>query len=143
MYRKGLSKTQSKASDSGDYARIANITDKGGGQTTSGHVKVIVRVRPPSEAESSGNFTSVIRILDEHVLVFDPKEQDSDDFYHGKKRRGRDLNKRSKRDVRFAFDRVFDCDTNNTDVYENTTKVILDGILDGYNCSGEAYCYID
>jgi hypothetical protein len=141
MPRKSSSSRQVRPSADNGYTRITSITDKGGGPTTSGHVKVVIRVRPPNTTELSGNFGNVIHILDEHVLVFDPKEQASESFYRGKQRRGRDLNKRAKRDVRFAFDWVFDCDTKNADVYENTTKIILDGILDGYNCSGKEFLF--
>ena len=35
------------------------------------------------------------------------------------------------------FDHVFDEQCSNLDVYENTTRCILDGVLDGYNCSGK------
>ena len=74
--------------------------------------------------------------MDEYMLVFDPKEQQSPDFYHGRRRRGRNMLKKANKDVRFAFDHVFDEDVPNQYVYENTTKGILDGLLDGYNCSG-------
>ena len=39
----------------------------------------------------------------------------------------------------FAFDRVFDDNTNQADVYEGTTKCLLDNVLDGYNATVFAY----
>jgi kinesin family protein 18/19 len=46
--------------------------------------------------------------------------------------------KRSK-DQTFAFDRVFDETTTQGDVYEATTKPLLDSVLDGYNATVFAY----
>lgn len=39
----------------------------------------------------------------------------------------------------FAFDRVFDDNTNQSEVYEGTTKHLLDSVLDGYNATVFAY----
>ena len=138
-FRRGAGAKGTSGSSSTDaYSRVSSVVEKDSGSRTSGHVKVVVRVRPENTAESEGNYGTVIRVLDEHVLIFDPKEESSADFYHGKARRGRDLNKRKKRDVRFAFDRVFDPGTSNKEIYEETTRVILDGLLDGFNCSGKS-----
>merc|ERR1719347_892058 len=41
--------------------------------------------------------------------------------------------------MQFAFDRVFGNESSNQEVYENTTLGILDGLLEGYNCSVFAY----
>lgn len=43
------------------------------------------------------------------------------------------------RDVKFGFDRVFDDNTTQGDVYEATTKNLLDSVLDGYNATVFAY----
>lgn len=43
------------------------------------------------------------------------------------------------KDKRFMFDRVFDHDSTQTDVYEATAKPLLDGLLDGYNATVFAY----
>ena len=75
--------------------------------------------------------------MGEHMLVFDPKEEETPDFYHGKARGGRDILKRANRDIRFAFDNVFAPEVTTHDVYTKTTKSILDGLLEGFNCSGE------
>ena len=39
----------------------------------------------------------------------------------------------------FAFDRVFDDNTTQSDVYEGTTRNLLDSVLDGYNATVFAY----
>ena len=43
------------------------------------------------------------------------------------------------KDQTFAFDRVFDENTSQADVYEATTKNLLDSVLDGYNATVFAY----
>lgn len=43
------------------------------------------------------------------------------------------------KDQVFAFDRVFDENTTQSDVYEGTTKNLLDSVLDGYNATVFAY----
>jgi kinesin family protein 18/19 len=43
------------------------------------------------------------------------------------------------KDQTFAFDRVFDETTTQGDVYESTTKPLLDSVLDGYNATVFAY----
>ena len=43
------------------------------------------------------------------------------------------------KDQTFGFDRVFDENTNQADVYEATTKNLLDSVLDGYNATVFAY----
>lgn len=41
-------------------------------------MKVVVRVRPESEAELRSSSQCVVKVLDEHVLVFDPAGNRSD-----------------------------------------------------------------
>ena len=46
---------------------------------------------------------------------------------------------RKVKDQVFAFDRVFEDNTTQSDVYEGTTKNLLDSVLDGYNATVFAY----
>ena len=43
------------------------------------------------------------------------------------------------KDQTFAFDRVFDENTTQGDVYEATTRGLLDSVLEGYNATVFAY----
>lgn len=43
------------------------------------------------------------------------------------------------KDKRFMFDRVFDTDARQPDVYQGTARPLLDGLLDGYNATVFAY----
>ncbi|XP_067655410.1 kinesin-like protein KIF18A [Haliotis asinina] len=105
--------------------------------TKSSNVKVVVRVRPENAAEKAGPFEVVVRDMNEHVLAFDPKESNSP--VRGFRRQPRDIRKRRNKDLKFAFDFVFGPCATNAEVYKHTTKGILDGLLEGYNCSVFAY----
>ncbi|KAK5165843.1 tubulin-dependent ATPase kip3 [Saxophila tyrrhenica] len=78
---------------------------------------------------------SVIKVMDEKCLVFDPPEDNP------VQRFSRTFNPGGKRtkDQTFAFDKVFDENTTQGDVYEATTKNLLDSVLDGYNATVFAY----
>ena len=115
--------------------RTYKITDNG-----NSNMKVVVRVRPENEAELRSSCQTVVKIMDDHVVVFDAKEDQLPRFEReeGKKRR-RPLLSRKPKDLQFAFDRIFDETVTQLEVFEHTTKSILDGLLDGINCSVFAY----
>ncbi|NWV35446.1 KI18A protein, partial [Grantiella picta] len=102
------------------------------------HVKVVVRVRPETQKEKHGSFSRVVQVIDQHVLVFDPKEQEVS-FFHGKRLTHRDINKRHRKDLKFMFDAIFDDSSSQLEVFEHTTKSLIDGLLNGYNCTVLAY----
>ena len=80
-----------------------------------------------------------MRVVDDKMLVFDPKEDEEDFYYQGKKNNQRDLNKKQKKDQKFAFDAVYGPDSTNDQVYEGTTKDLVETIFNGFNCSVFAY----
>ena len=83
----------------------------------------------------SKGLRSVIKVVDEKCLVFDPPEDNPVQRFT---RSFAPTGKRSK-DQTFGFDRVFDDNTTQGDVYEATTKNLLDSVLDGYNATVFAY----
>lgn len=108
----------------------------------SNNVRVIVRVRPPNDLEKirdQGKY--VVEVMNENILVFDPKEEEYPCFQKPRKRRPRDLRKRRQKDLTFAFDHVFDWASSNDEIFEQTTKGVLDGLLGGYNSSGWLDCF--
>ncbi|ELU16371.1 hypothetical protein CAPTEDRAFT_227783 [Capitella teleta] len=107
--------------------------------SSGSHVKVVVRVRPENAQENAGAFRAVVRVMDENMLIFDPKEESSPEFFNNRRRRGRDITKRQSKDMQFVFDRVFAGTASNLDLFENTTKSIINSFLDGFNCSVFAY----
>ncbi|NXP13896.1 KI18A protein, partial [Thinocorus orbignyianus] len=102
------------------------------------HVKVAVRVRPESQKEKDGNFSKVVHVVDQHILVFDPKEEEVS-FFQGKRLTHRDITKRKNKDLKFVFDAVFAENSSQLEVFEHTTKSVIDGFLNGYNCTVLAY----
>ncbi|XP_031600748.2 kinesin-like protein KIF18A isoform X1 [Oreochromis aureus] len=102
------------------------------------HVKVVVRVRPANDSEKRENCRNVVQVVDNHMLIFDPKEEDLSCF--GSQRvRNRNINKRANKDLKFVFDQVFDENATQLDIFENTTKGVLDGVMNGFNCTVFAY----
>ncbi|XP_066464005.1 kinesin-like protein KIF18B [Eleutherodactylus coqui] len=102
-----------------------------------GNVSVVVRVRPTNSREQEGNQYSVVQVVDQNILVFDPDEPETSGIFSNFK--GHDGTKRKGKDLKFIFDRVFGEPSSQQDVFEHTTKPILDGVLNGYNCSVFAY----
>lgn len=102
------------------------------------HVKVVIRVRPTNDSEKRENCRNVVQVVDNHMLIFDPREQDMSCF--GSQRvRNRNINKRANKDLKFVFDHVFDENSTQIDIFENTTKGVLDGVMNGFNCTVFAY----
>lgn len=99
------------------------------------HVKVVVRVRPINDSEKRENSRNVVQVVDNHMLIFDPKEEDMSCF-GSQRMRNRNINKRANKDLKFVFDHVFDENSTQLDIFENTTKGIVDGLMNGFNCTG-------
>ncbi|KFO25250.1 Kinesin-like protein KIF18B [Fukomys damarensis] len=101
-------------------------------------VRVVVRVRPPTPRELESQRPPVVQVVDDQVLVFDPEEPARGlpalqwgGTHDGPKKKGKDLT--------FVFDRVFAEGATQQDVFQHTTRGILDSFLQGYNCSVFAY----
>ncbi|KAK0712817.1 kinesin [Lasiosphaeria miniovina] len=78
---------------------------------------------------------SVIKVVDDRCLVFDPPEDNPMQKFS---RSVVPMGKKVKDQI-FAFDRIFDDNASQVDVYEGTTKNLLDSVLDGYNATVFAY----
>ncbi|XP_043860577.1 kinesin-like protein KIF18B isoform X2 [Dromiciops gliroides] len=102
-------------------------------------VRVVVRVRPPTPKELESHRRPVVQVVDSRVLVFDPEEPDGG--FPGLKWGGsiHDGSKKKGKDLKFVFDRVFAETATQQEVFQHTTHSILDGVLQGYNCSVFAY----
>jgi len=122
--------------------RAGNTTSApaSGSAGVAANIRVAVRVRPENSREKAGAFNNVINVVDEKMLIFDPKEDGEDVFYfQGKKQGRRDLNKKENKDQKFAYDSVFAPGSTNAEVFDGTTKDLVDIIFNGYNCSVFAY----
>ncbi|KAH0839720.1 P-loop containing nucleoside triphosphate hydrolase protein [Lanmaoa asiatica] len=130
----------------------------------AGSIAVAVRVRPPTSWEAarlpepcydttirgdgtlatpcksiaaSAPLRDIVQIADDRILTFDPDEKDKARAFvergfvpPGTKR---------YKDKRFMFDRVFNGEARQGEVYAATAKPLLDGLLDGYNATVFAY----
>lgn len=121
----------SSAASTGTAAKMGNASEIS--------IKVIVRVRPHNERETGDNNRMVIEIVDDKMLIFDPKEKDTPFFFHNVAQKGRDMLKKQNKQLQFIFDRVFDSTSANDHVFEGSTKNLIGKLLDGYNCSVFAY----
>lgn len=103
------------------------------------NMKVVVRVRPANNMENAKQSSTSVRVMDQRMLIFDPKDDSIDYLSTNLRRKQPQFLKRRARDLRFMFDRVFDHESSNRDVFEHTTKTIVEGVLGGYNCTVFAY----
>ncbi|CAE6450367.1 unnamed protein product [Rhizoctonia solani] len=126
-------------------------------------IEVAVRIRPPTEYEheklpppgyagpsafhGDGHLTSAPKLkpyplrrvvvpCDDRSLTFDPPDEEASKVYESK---GYFPGRKPFKDQLYIFDRVFDQDAQQIDVFEGTTKKLLDGILDGFNATVFAY----
>ncbi|KAG7721296.1 hypothetical protein KL929_001251 [Ogataea haglerorum] len=93
----------------------------------------------------------ILNAVDDRMLIFDPSDTNplvqmeqnvfSNTFNSGDKRHTSSIGKHSSRirEHRFVFDKLFDEDTTQTEVYEFSTKPLLDSVLDGFNATIFAY----
>ncbi len=93
---------------------------------------IVFRVRPESQKEAHGGWRRVIKVLDEHVLVFDPAMATMN-------KRGFQSNINKARDHKYAFDRVFDETASQQAVFEVTTKPLIETVMSG--CNATVFCY--
>lgn len=74
----------------------------------------------------------MVRTLPPNVVIFDPTQTTFGESL------GTNFSKRCS-DVRYAFDRVFDENATQEDVYTASAKQLINPLLDGYNCCVFAY----
>ncbi|KAJ2780916.1 tubulin-dependent ATPase kip3 [Coemansia interrupta] len=82
---------------------------------------------------SQPTLRKVVHTIDDHVLVFDPPSEDGD------RRSTVGASNRRHKDIRFVFDRVYGEESSQSDVYEGTTRGLLDSVMGGYNATVFAY----
>jgi len=101
------------------------------------NVVVVVRVRPPNKREVISHQKCVINVVNQKKLIFDPKVDDYENTMSSKHRFS--VLEKKVKDIHYLFDRVFDETSTNENIFECSTKSIIDDILKGYNCSVFAY----
>ncbi|XP_054731939.1 kinesin-like protein KIF18A [Anastrepha obliqua] len=103
------------------------------------NIKVVVRVRPYNRRELEQNQRQIVKVLDNNTLLFDPDEEDDEFFFQGTKQNYRDITKRVNKKISMDFDRVFDPEAKNQEIFEECTSPLVASVLNGYNCSVFVY----
>ena len=94
------------------------------------NILVVVRCRPLSILESQISSYETIRIMDNKMVVLmDPIE------YNGPN----SVFKNRSREITYAFDFAFDKYSTQKEIYDHSTKFLLDGVVNGYNATVFAY----
>jgi kinesin family protein 18/19 len=75
--------------------------------------------------------------VDDRILTFDPDEKDRARAFV--ERGFMPPGTKRYKDKRFMFDRVFNHEARQQDVYEATSQPLLKGVFDGYNATVFAY----
>lgn len=102
-----------------------------------GNVTVVVRVRPQIPREQEGNRQSTVQVLSDNMLLFDPEQSSLLGFQIHES-----VPQKKGKNMKFIFDRVFGEMATQAEVFENTTKEILNGVLSGHNCSGKESIFL-
>ncbi|KAF8559070.1 kinesin-domain-containing protein [Imleria badia] len=130
----------------------------------AGSITVVVRVRPPTAWEAarlpepcydttirgdgtlatpgkpvtaSAPLRDIVQIVDDRILTFDPDEKDKARAFV--ERGFMPPGTKRYKDKRFMFDKVFDGEARQGEVYAATAMPLLNGLLDGYNATVFAY----
>lgn len=93
------------------------------------NVMVSVRVRPILKHDLIKR--SCIRVVDEKLIfLMDPMmDKQQNDI----------LRANRTKEKQYAFDFAFDSDVRQIEVYERTTKFLIHGVIEGFNCTVFAY----
>ena len=97
------------------------------------NIMVCVRVRPMNRTELRTS-TEVVKVLDDKVVVvIDPKTRDTTRPFLDPLRSGR------TREKRYAFDHVFNQRAPQLLVFNQTTRMLVPGVIEGFNATVFAY----
>lgn len=100
-------------------------------ETSPSNMVVAVRMRPLGNKEIEREEFEIVRIMDKKlVILMDPLELMNAKGALGKNR---------SKEKQYAFDFAFDENTEQKEIFEKTTKFLVEGILEGYNATVFAY----
>lgn len=91
----------------------------------------------PRAVTSTTCLRDVVQIVDDRILTFDPDEKDRSKAFM--ERGFMPPGSKRYKDKRFMFDRVFNNEARQQEVYEATAQPLLQGLFDGYNATVFAY----
>ena len=105
------------------------------GASASDAIFVAVRVRPFSVGERRGDGRSMVSVVDDKMICFDPPSNGG----AATAAEGRRMGVRVARNRRYAYDHVFDADAGQEAVFRVTTRPLIDEVVKGLNATVLAY----
>ncbi|CAI2382462.1 unnamed protein product [Moneuplotes crassus] len=103
-------------------------------QSGEANIMVAVRVRPISKTEQKKELYPIVKVMDDKfIVVQDPSTTHGDGDFASNQASG------GVKEKQYAFDYVFDENTEQKIVFDKTTQILLEGVLDGYNATVFAY----
>jgi kinesin family protein 18/19 len=146
----------------GSITVAGKLSKNDGGLNTHTYVD-IVRVRPPTAAEAArlpepsyeasirgdgvlstpksvlntATLREIVQIVDDRILTFDPDEKDRSRAFM--ERGFMPPGTKRYKDRRFMFDRVFNHEATQEEVFSATSKPLLQSVIDGFNATVFAY----
>ncbi|KAK4055327.1 tubulin-dependent ATPase kip3 [Microbotryomycetes sp. JL201] len=94
--------------------------------------------QPPRLVTGAGGIRKALKVLDERILVFDPPETNPSSYSKPAQNQPPVMGKKVK-DIRFCFDRVFDEECDQEQVYEGTAKELVGHVMNGFHSTVFAY----
>ncbi|GAA5926241.1 hypothetical protein JCM3775_000966 [Rhodotorula graminis] len=91
---------------------------------------------PQPSRGGAGNLRKVLKVLDDRILVFDPPETNAVASFQ---RQILPMQGKKTKDIRFCFDRVFDEDCGQEEVYDGSAKALVSHVMDGFHSTVFAY----
>jgi kinesin family protein 18/19 len=91
----------------------------------------------PGKVVNTATLRDIVQIVDDRILTFDPDEKDRARAFV--ERGFMPPGTKRYKDKRFMFDRVFNHEARQRDVYDATAKPLLKGLFEGFNSTVFAY----
>ena len=120
-----LAPSRARAHDA-DAADVADDTH----ESTAAKILVAVRCRPLNPREKACGHDELVKVMDNRmVVVLDKEAPDRQDV----------LRANRSREKRYVFDHAFNKFATQEEVYESTTRGLINGVMAGYNATVFAY----
>ncbi|GAA6004336.1 hypothetical protein JCM10207_000674 [Rhodosporidiobolus poonsookiae] len=91
---------------------------------------------PQPSRGPQGALRKVLKVLDDRILVFDPPETNAVASFQ---KSSMPLMGKKVKDIRFCFDRVFDEQCGQEEVYDGSAKELVGHVMDGFHSTVFAY----
>lgn len=90
----------------------------------------------PPRASTTGGLRKILKVLDDRILVFDPPETNAVASFQ---RANFPVMGKKVKDIRFCFDKVFDEDCGQEEIYDGSAKELVGHVMNGFHSTVFAY----